>query len=333
MKNKILIFSFLSVLLFGCSKTDRIPDTLDSEKSEESIVSSTSIKNEDITQISDDTTIESIEISDGIYRVSSIPKPEKVQLSCEYGTTYRSEGAVIKYQGKEIDFSVIPDVYTNDIIPYCICDDTKEIYFADYKNFYKSDIKMESPSIIFTMTEDESVFDGTIAEMLSFNNTDLIFFRGYTENGSCAGSLNLNTGEADYVASTSSMVTLPCNNGVVLYDYKANNTALYWENGEIYEISIQNPDEGETGAYASVNGKYLCTKLWGKTEDRKLIERYTIYDTKSNQMIKYFDWTFNKIVGDNLPNGFTFLDINEENKSIYMLNSEDGEIYQFCFGG
>lgn len=39
------------------------------------------------------------------------------------------------------------------------------------------------------------------------------------------------------------MKSEPCNNGVMLYDYMDNNTALYWECGKIYEITINNWQE------------------------------------------------------------------------------------------
>ncbi len=283
--------------------------------------------------ITESVSYEPVEVGDGIYRISSMPKPEKVTLSCEYGTAERSTGATAQAFGQTLDFSSIPDEYNNDFLVYCACDDASTVYFADYMNFYRSDFAMKSPTLLFTMGYEQDEFPSVITELISFKNTDLLFFRGATKNGQCVGSINPETGEADFISCTNSMKTVPCNNGVMLYDYLENNTALYWECGKIYEITLNNPNEGELGAWVSADGEYLCTFLWGKTEDDRLIERYSVYDTKSGEFIKSFDWTFNKKVGEQLPKGFQFYDINEETQSVYAKNTEDGELYQFCFGG
>ncbi len=276
---------------------------------------------------------EPVEVGDGIYRVPSIPPFEKVTLSCEYGTAQRSKGAQVRAYGKTMDFSSIPDEYNNDFLPYCVLDDEETVYFADYFNFYKSDIELNSPELLFNIGRDQEKFPAIINEMIAFDNTDLLFFNGSTVNGPCVGTINPETGEAEFVSGTYSMKTVPCNNGVMLYDYRENITALYWECGKIYEIPINNSNEGEVGAWVSADGEYLCTFLWGKAEDNRLIERYSVYDTKSGEFIKSFDWTFNKKVGEQLPKGFQFYNINEETKSVYVENTEDGELYQFYFGG
>ena len=279
------------------------------------------------------TVYEPVEVGDGLFRISDMPKPEKVTLSCEYGTAQRSKGAQVNAYKKTIDFSSIPDEYNNDILPYCVLDDEETVYFADYFNFYKSDIELNSPELLFNIGYDQEKFPAIIDEMIAFDNTDLLFFCGTTVNGPCVGTINPETGEADFVSGTYSMKTVPCNNGVMVYDYRENNTALYWECGKIYEIPINNPKEGEVDAWVSADGEYFCTFLWGKTEDARLIERYSVYDTKTGEFIKSFDWTFNKKVGEQLPKGFQFYDINEETKSLYLENTEDGELYQFYFGG
>lgn len=275
----------------------------------------------------------SVEVGDGIYRVSSVPAFEKVTLSCEYGTAKRSEGAQVQAYGQTLDFSSIPDEYNNDILPYCVYDDGATVYFADYFNFYKSDIELNSPTLLFNMGYEQDELPALIDELISFDNTDLLFFRGATRNGQCVGTINPETGEADFIRCSNSMKTVPCNNGVMLYDYLENTTALYWECGKLYEITLNNPNEGECGAWVSANGEYLCTFLWGKAEDDRLIERYSVYDTKSKEFIKSFDWTFNKKVGEQLPKGFQFYNINEDTQSVYVENTEDGELYQFYFGG
>ncbi len=286
----------------------------------------------------EDTSSDCIEVGDGIFRISDMPKSEKVTLSCEYGTALRYEGATAEAYGKTLDFSSIPDEYNNDYLPYCVCDEGETVYFADYKKFYKSDFDLISPTLLFAFDNDQSTQLSTISELISFSNTDLLFFRGYTDEGSCVGSINPDTCMTDFIMCPSSLKTVPCNAGVMLYDYGANSsgrssTVLYWENGEIYEIPLQNPKESEVDVFVSANGKYICTYLWGKEKDNSLVERYSVYDIKSEEFVKNFDWTFNKKVGEQLPKGFSVLNIDETTKSVYLLNSEDSELYQFYFGG
>jgi len=312
-------------------KVDSSPGTNISATESSSLTKSITVSDTQAT--TESVSYEPVEVGDGIYRVSSFPPFEKVTLSCEYGTAERSKGAQVRAYKKTIDFSSIPDEYNNDFLPYCVLDDEETVYFADYFNFYKSDIELNSPELLFNIGRDQEKFPATIDEMIAFDNTDLLFFNGTTINGPCVGTINPETGEADFVSCTYSMKIVPCNNGVMLYDYIENNTALYWECGKIYEIPINNPNEGEAGAWVSADGEYFCTFLWGKAEDNRLIERYSVYDTKSGEFIKSFDWTFNKKVGELLPKGFQLYNINEETQSVYLGNTEDGEYYQFYFGG
>lgn len=334
---RIISALILMTLLCGC--TQNTTESTQSSEPEEIIGS---MSQNDTTQDSQTSTEsvsdDPVEVGDGIYRVSSFPAVENVKLSCEYGRAYRSEGATVQAFGQTLDFSSIPDEYNNDEFVYCVCNNEATVYFADYINFYKSDLELKTPTLLFTMWDEQNTLPDLMTELISFSNTDLLFFRGYIEEGSCVGSFNPETCETNFTSCEYSFVSVPCNNGVMLYDENANSdgrnsTVLYWECGDFYEIPLQNPKESEVCVYISANGKYICTYLWGKAQDRSLIERYSVYDVKSGAFLKSFDWTFKRKVGENLPKGFNLYDINEETQSIYVINSEDDELYQFYFGG
>jgi len=198
-------------------KVDSSPGTNISATESSSLTKSITVSDTQAT--TESVSYEPVEVGDGIYRVSSFPPFEKVTLSCEYGTAERSKGAQVRAYKKTIDFSSIPDEYNNDFLPYCVLDDEETVYFADYFNFYKSDIELNSPELLFNIGRDQEKFPATIDEMIAFDNTDLLFFNGTTINGPCVGTINPETGEADFVSCTYSMKIVPCNNGVMLYDY------------------------------------------------------------------------------------------------------------------
>lgn len=345
MKKKYIILTMFitSVLFCSCESSENSRENMQiSEPEVNTIPMSESESQSDTISTSQNITEEisdnSVEVGDGLYRISAMPKPEEVAISCEYGTAMRDEGATVQAFGKTLDFSSIPDEYINNFLPYCVCDDESTVYFADYMNFYKSDFEMKSPTLLFTMGYEQDEFPSLITELISFPNTDLLFFRGATRNGDCAGSIDPETCKANFISCSNTMKSVPCNKGMMLYDYGANSnergsTVLYLEGGEIYKIPLQNPKESELGVYISANGKYICTFMWGKAQDNSLIERYSVYDVKSGAFIKSFDWTFQKKVGDTLSKGFSVLDVNETTQSVYLLNSEDDEVYQFNFGG
>lgn len=277
-----------------------------------------------------------VEVSDGIYRISSVPRKEEVNICSEYGVAKRSKGAEIQLSGRTLDFSSIPDKYNNDFLPYCVYDEST-VYFADFKDFYKSDIEMNSPTLLFTMTDEQDTLPDYIDELISVPNTDLLFFSGFDGGEACVGSIDPETCKADFISCKSKRSVL-CNTGVMLYGTAAKNsgsssTVWYWERGEFYEITLQNPAEIDFNVYVSANGKYICTYMWGTTEDSRLVERYSVYDVKSGKLIRSFDWTFKSKVIRTLPSGFTFWHINEETQSVYLRNTEDNELYQFYFGG
>lgn len=331
---KILIAVILSLFFCSCEKKEvSVKEDQSDTNRDNSIINS-----QIVTEPSSQNTTESIsdipvKVGEDIYQISSFSSTEKVTIDYTYGTVMRSEGAKVQACGKEIDFSAVPDEYYNDFITYCVSQDETAVYFADYFNFYKSDFDLKKPELLFTMGYDQDSLPSIVSELISFENTDKLFFRGTTNKGNCIGSIDAEKCEADYIYCPNTMKEILCNKGVMLYDYNPNDTVLYWECGKINEIKVNNPNECECGAFISANGKYICTFLWGKTEESFLIERYSVYDTHSCNFIKSFDWTFNKKVGDNLPKGFSIIEINEEDQCIYANNTEDNKLYKFSFGG
>ncbi len=342
-KYMILMLLITSTLLCSCDSSTNSDEQIQISGSEESTapVSESGLQSETVSTSQNATEAvseTSVEVGDGLYRISSVPRLEEVTLSCEYGTAERSAGATAQAFGQTLDFSSIPDEFNNDNLVYCVCDNASTVYFVDYTKFYRSDLELKTPKLLFTIWDEENTLPDLVNELISFSNTDLLFFRGHDENVNCVGSIDPETSKANYISCYDTMNSVPCNTGVMLYDYAANlngrdSTVLYWECGEIYKIPLQNPKESENHVYISANGKYICTYLWGKSQDSSLVERYSVYDVKSGEFIKSFDWTFQKKVGDIVPTGFSVFGVDETTQSVYLLNTEDKEIYQFYFGG
>jgi hypothetical protein len=180
---------------------------------------------------------------------------------------------------------------------------------------------------------------------MAFDNSELLFFTGFinentfsNESDFCFGSLNPDTGELDFISvdSVGSLYCVPCNTGVMLYDFattgNARGKAWYWENGKITEIIMQNKKETELVVYISPNGKYICSFMQAESQNGKLVERYSVYDTATGAFIKSFDWTFEDVNWGNGMRGFAFWDINEDTKSIYVYHKKESKLYQFYFG-
>lgn len=275
-------------------------------------------------------------VGNGLYIVSAVPKKEPVTLACAYDTASRDAGATAEAFDRTLDFSKIPDEYNNLYLPYCVRADLSAVYFADYFKLYQADCDLKNPKLLLQTDADSQASQMTFGELIAFDNTALLFFQGNTPQGNCIGSINPETGEIHQIPAKHHYVSVPCNTGVMLYDYEeaksASSTVLYWERGDFFKIPLQKPAECEMNMQVSANGKYICTYLWGKTQDARLMERYSVYDVKSGNIIKSFDWTFQKKVGENLPKGFDFMQISEETQSVYLRNTEDDKVYQFAFG-
>lgn len=274
---------------------------------------------------------EPVMVGDGIYRISSVPTMEKVTYPCEFGTVWRDKGTTVQAYEQTLDFSAVPNEYDFNYFPYCVCSDASTVYFVDYMNLYRSDVSLKHTEFICSLREEESDMPIQVRTLISFPDSDLLYFNG----DGFVGTINPETGEVDYVVSSDFLESNLCNNGVLAYgnSREKDDPVIYWENGTIYEIPLNNPRETEFDElYISANGTYICTYLWGKAEDDRLIERYSVYDTKSGEFIKSFDWTFNEKVGNRLPMGFTFLHIDEKTESVYVTDLKKGEFYQFYFG-
>ena len=355
-KNIMIILCTTSILLFSCTPSDHSNVDIQSSESDEI----TTIKTDEAAQIQTivtspnteavTTEIEEapIEVGDGLYHVSSIPKPEQVTLPCKYGYVLRSEGGTIEAFGKTIDFSKIPNEHEDETTPhsiydqieYCVCDEGKTVYFADSDNFYRADTDLRSPEVLFKLDTNQTDYPYAIGELIALENTDLLCFSGWARSpvGDCFGSIDVKNKTADFVSCNNSTKSVLCNAGVMLYDYAAaregrNSTVLYWECGKVYEIPLQNPKESELGVNISLNGMYICTYMRGKAEDGRLVERYSVYDTKSGRLVKSFDWTAAKMKADDHTNkALPFVYINEETESAYFYNNEVKKYYQFYFG-
>lgn len=277
-----------------------------------------------------------MEVGDGIYRISSVPTMEKVTYPCVSGTIWRDKGTTVQaYEQtldfQTLDFSAVPNEYDFNYFPYCVCSDASTVYFADYMNLYRSDVSLKQTEFICSLREEESDMPIHVRTLISFPDSDLLYFNG----DGFVGTINPETGEVDYVVSSDFLESTLCNNGVLAYGHsrEKDDPVIYWENGTIYEIPLNNPRETEFDElYISANGTYICTFLRDKAEDDRLIERYSVYDTKSGEFIRSFDWTFNQKVGNRLPMGFTFLHIDEKTESVYVTDLDKGEYYQFYFG-
>lgn len=337
MKKTVLISLALgATLLLGACTEQTVSQGSENDATTPVQTNSTTSTQKDVvsTASTDDAAPEPV--GDGLYRISAVPKKEPVTLACAYGTTSRYEGATAEAFGQTFDFSQIPVEYDNSDIPYCVRTDLSTVYFADYFKLYQADCNLLNPQVFCTLGNDDADAPYSMNELIAFDNTKLLFFQGDTQESACIGSIDPETGAIQAISAKRHYVSVPCNAGVMLYDYEeaqsASSTVLYWECGEIRRIPLKNPKESEVAVYVSANGKYICTYLWGKTQDEKLVERYSVYDVKSGNFLKSFDWTFQKPVGDKLPAGFSFININEETKSVYLKNTEDAQLYQFAFG-
>ena len=336
MKKILLISCLLTItaLLGACTKpTDAASSPTDALSSASGSMNTSP---ESDAESSQDAGTAPIAVGDGIYQIAKLPQSEKLTLACAYGTAYRYDGATAEVFDRKFDFSIIPDEYSNSTLPYCVRADLSAVYFADYFKLWQADSDLHNPKVFCQLNNDNPDAPNLINELIAFDNTELLFFQGNTSESACIGSINPETGEIHQIPAKHHYVSVPCNTGVMLYDYEeaqsASSTVLYWECGEFFKIPLQKPAECELNVYVSANGKYICTYLWGKTLDDRLVERYSVYDVKSGKFIKSFDWTFKKKVGDGHSNGFDFLKINEDKQSVYLRNTEEDKLYQFAFG-
>ncbi len=336
MKKRVLPSGLLAAALLLSACTEQTASQERETGTIAPVQSNTTASPQSDAESSQNAEIAPIAVGDGIYQIAKTPKSEKVQPACAYGIANRDEAAAVEAFDRTLDFSRILDQNDNGFLSYCVRADLSTVYFADYYKLYQADCDLQNPKFFCELSNDNPDAPNYISELIAFDNTELLFFQGGTSKGYCIGSIHPETGEIHQIPAKRHYVSVPCNTGVMLYDYEeaksASSTVLYWECGEIREIPLQKPAECEMNLQVSANGKYICTYLWGKAQDDRLMERYSVYDAKSGKFIKSFDWTFRKKVGETLPKGFLFLNMNEETKSVYLKNTEDDKLYQFAFG-
>ncbi len=275
----------------------------------------------------------------GLYRLAKLPQLNRENDSCIYGSV-RMGNETVEVDGQTLDLSVaVQDDGANTA--YCVSADSGTLYYANMNGIYQSDIGLQHPQQLLSLpisTKDGELY--VIYSLISFANTDQLFFTGSIGNARCIGSFDTKTCSFRTVPCAQKGNLISCDTGVLVYDNAAasnqceKTTVQYWESGEIYEITLRNVYESETKLRLSANGKYLCTYLWGKTENGQLTERYSVYDVKSGTFLGCFDWTFDKKVTDRISDGFTYLGMDEDAKCAYFtqISSDKWEYYQFCFG-
>jgi hypothetical protein len=271
-------------------------------------------------------------VGDGKFLVESKPKSIPVEINCTYGSAEPTEKITVN--GKTIDFSVLGNESEGLNIPYCILPDST-VYYSTYLHLYKSDTTLTNRELLLKMDVNRSDLPCSITQLFKLNNSEFLFFIGSVrttpnDEKKCLGALNLQTGEVNFqtVAFNQYPKIVPCNAGVLVYG-GGSGSAWYWENGKITEIVLRNKNETDLDMHISANGKYICSFMQVMSNGN-LVERYSVYDAETGAFIRSFDWTFDTVNWG----GFTFLDINEETKSVYVYDSHNGSnIYQFYFGG
>ena len=280
---------------------------------------------------------EPIALGDGLYQVfGDIKTDGDAKTHCQYGTLwYDKEQGVTSAAayGKTLDFSSVPFDRDQTQIVYCVPEDQSAVYFLRYRDFYRSDIDLQSPELLFHIPDEMTCW---IYSLLSFPNTNLLFFDGSLNNGSrCIGTIDPDKKDIQYIACDAHEV-YPCNTGAMVCDREAmfkhrQSIAYYWECGEIYQIALGNSKESEWPPFISANGKYIFTLMEGKTKAGKRIDRYTVYDTKSGQMIK----TLDKVFDNDYSNRRTdIIGFNEQAQCVYFQihSYSTFEFYRLDFG-
>ena len=285
----------------------------------------------------------SVSVGNRLYQVFGGVKTDEVKMHCQYGTLRHDRykaGDYAEVYGKKIDFSSVPfnpEITAN--IVYCVPENQSVIYFLYYKDFYRSDPDLKSPELLFNL------FDvcktGLIIDVLmSFPNTELLFFHGFYDTGvPCVGSINPDTKEIRHTFCNASEI-VQCNSGVMLYDVDAlsehrQSSVVYWERGEICRIPLQNPRESENLGRVSIsaNGKYLCTVMSGLTKDHALTERCTVYDVGRRTFIRSFDWTFSSYDVNYPSQRFQYVGFDENQNCLFVKDGQTPhDIYRFDFG-
>lgn len=273
---------------------------------------------------------------DGLYQVFYQPHLESAKW-CRYGTMVRRLPAET-YRALP-DFLSMPAFADSDRITYCILPDAQTALLICDGTLYQTDTALREPEVLCSVREKGDLPLRGIDALLSFPNSDLLFFCGYNHAGKhCVGSIDPKTGLCD-VMSGSEWSIVPCSTGVIAYDCWAafsgtSGTVYYWESGVYKKITPQKPNEAQDEVYVSPNGKYICTLLRGKAKDGRYMERYSVYNIQTAAFLRSFDWTFSEKAGLQQPKGFTFVGFDEAAECLYLeiIGGGKADTYQFSFG-
>lgn len=273
---------------------------------------------------------EPIEVGDGLYQVFALPQFETVKTPCAYGTVF--DGTVfddattkIAYF-KTLDFSKIFPVSMPEMQAYCVPRDQSAVYVAQNGQLYRTDMEMQSPELLL---DDERLY---IHALLSFPNTNLLYFDGRYNDEKIIGSFDPETKQITHSRAEGNRLTL-CNTGVLLSDVDVKRV-YYWECGNVYEIPLTNwSKESNYKLHISANGKYLCTFMDGQTKDGYIIDRCSVYDVKTGKVIRSFQWEFHlKYYGRVSLNQLEFLGFDEAAQQVYLKEMETAHLLRFDFG-
>ena len=281
-----------------------------------------------------------VQVEKNLWRVAA-PAPaseeEKSVTPCICGTAY--PGQEITLGGRTVNFaSVCQTVFPNETVSYCVSADGSTLYYAAGGSVYRSDLALTAPETVctpkFECSHPELCF---FAELQSFSNTDLLFFRVQREHplSGCIGSIDPKTGTYSIeVLAGNSLSTVRCNTGLIVYDWEAKkkSTVYYWERGSLRTVTLRNRRESDFAPLISANGKYLCTKMTALAKDSQLAERYSVYDVQSGAYLAGFD-AYSPIDSRGASRGaFAPQRIDEKRQLVSLVKKTDLKFYEFRFG-
>ncbi len=269
---------------------------------------------------------EPVSVGENMYQVFSLPQFAEYAADCTYGTVFSDHKTATAYW-HTLDFS---DFYypgsDRDRVSYCMPKDQSALYVAHYDELWRSDTELQEKELLLKA-------EGVIMfNVLTFPNTDLLFFSGSDGKKPVIGSIDTEKGDIRYSVSEGYQLT-PCNTGVLISDVDVKRV-YYWERGEVYEIPLTNGmNESNHKFHISANGKYLCTFMDGKSRDGKLINRCTVYDVKTGKVLRQFDWTTHLEYGKADLCQLEFLGFDETAQQVYVKELETLHLLRFDFGG
>ena len=266
---------------------------------------------------------EPVMVSDRLYRVFDLPQFEAYEAPFVFGTMFDAPGTV---NSKTLDFSKLFSESPTDSVAYCVRKDQSAVYAAHFGKLYRTDTEMQSAELL--LDRDDRFY---INALLSFPNTELLYFDGRYNNVRIIGSFDPESKQIKYSRAEGYRLT-PCNTGVLLSDVDVKRV-YYWECGSVYEIPLTNwSRESNETISISANGKYLCTFMGSQTKDGLLTNRCSVYDVKNGNVIGHFDWVFQLKYGRVAICQFEFLGFDEDAKQLYVKELSTMHLLRFDFG-